>query len=213
MNFNSFQYIGPKLMENRKPFELQKTLIVYNFLQVLLSIKIFYEACTLAWLNDYNYRCEGFQYRPDERSAKIAAACWLYYISKFPELLDTVFFVMRKRYDQVSTLHVIHHGIMPFSVWWGVKFVPGGHGTFFGFLNSGVHIVMYTYYMLAAMGPSVRKHLWWKKYLTQMQMIQFIAIFVHSSQLFFNNDCNFPIVYSYLIVFHAVMFFFLFKGE
>jgi hypothetical protein len=23
--------------------------------------------------------------------------------------------VMRKRYDQVSTLHVIHHGIMPFS--------------------------------------------------------------------------------------------------
>lgn len=88
-----------------------------------------------------------------------------------------------------------------------------GHGTFFGFLNSGVHIVMYLYYMLAALGPGVRKHLWWKKYLTQIQMIQFVAIFVHSMQLFFDNSCNFPIIYPYMIIFHAVMFFFLFKGE
>lgn len=78
---------------------------------------------------------------------------------------------MRKRYDQVSTLHVIHHGIMPFSVWWGVKFAPGGHSSFFGFLNTFVHIVMYTYYMLAAMGPKVQKYLWWKKYLTIFQMV------------------------------------------
>jgi elongation of very long chain fatty acids protein 7 len=93
----------------------------------------------------------------------MARTTWLYYISKFTEFFDTFFFVMRKRYDQVSTLHVIHHGIMPVSgqksitikclsiltnislltVWWGVKFYPGGHGTFFGFLNSGVHVVMY----------------------------------------------------------------------
>lgn len=55
----------------------------------------------------------------------MAAGCWWYYFSKFTEFFDTFFFVMRKRYDQVSTLHVIHHGIMPVSVWWGVKFTPG----------------------------------------------------------------------------------------
>jgi GNS1/SUR4 family. len=32
---------------------------------------------------------------------------------------------MRKKYDQVSTLHVIHHGVMPLSTWFGVKFTPG----------------------------------------------------------------------------------------
>lgn len=42
----------------------------------------------------------------------------------------------------------------------------GGHSSFFGFLNTFVHIIMYTYYMLAAMGPKVQKYLWWKKYLT-----------------------------------------------
>lgn len=30
---------------------------------------------------------------------------------------------------------------------------------------------MYMYYMLAAMGPQVQKHLWWKKYLTVMQIV------------------------------------------
>lgn len=83
---------------------------------------------------------------------------------------------MRKRYDQVSTLHVIHHGIMPVSVWWGVKFTPGGHSSFFGFLNTFVHIIMYTYYMLAAMGPHMQKYLWWKRYLTVLQMVGFIGI-------------------------------------
>ncbi|XP_037949099.1 elongation of very long chain fatty acids protein-like [Teleopsis dalmanni] len=118
---------------------------------------------------------------------------------------------MRKRYDQVSTLHVIHHGIMPVSVWWGVKFTPGGHSTFFGFLNTFVHIIMYTYYMLAAMGPKVQKYLWWKKYLTVLQMIQFVLVMVHSFQLFFRNDCNYPIGFAYFIGAHAVMFYFLFS--
>lgn len=36
-----------------------------------------------------------------------------------------IFFVMRKKYNQVSFLHVFHHSIMPISWWFGVKFVPG----------------------------------------------------------------------------------------
>lgn len=71
----------------------------------------------------------------------------------------------------MSTLHVIHHGVMPFSVWMGMKFAPGGHSTFFALLNTFVHIVMYFYYMVAAMGPQYQKYIWWKKYLTSMQMV------------------------------------------
>ena len=35
------------------------------------------------------------------------------------------FFIFRKKFNHVSVLHVVHHGIMPFSVWWGAKFIPG----------------------------------------------------------------------------------------
>lgn len=69
---------------------------------------------------------------------------------------------------------------------------------------------MYTYYLLAAMGPKVQPYLWWKKYLTAFQMIQFIAIMVHAFQLLF-IECNYPKAFVWWIGLHAVMFLFLFK--
>lgn len=49
--------------------------------------------------------------------------------------------------------------------------VVGGHSTFFALLNTFVHVVMYFYYMVAAMGPEYQKYIWWKKYLTAFQMV------------------------------------------
>ena len=98
---------------------------------------------------------------------------------------------------------------MPAAVWWGVKFAPGGHGTFFGLLNSFVHVVMYSYYLLAAMGPQFQKYLWWKKHLTTLQMVQFATVFVHSSQALFNG-CNYPKILSLALCFHSILFFGLF---
>jgi len=86
----------------------------------------------------------------------------------------------------------------------------GGHSTFFGLLNTFVHIVMYSYYLLAAIGPKLQPYLWWKRYLTAFQMIQFIAIMVHAFQLLF-IDCNYPKAFVWWIGLHAVMFLFLFN--
>lgn len=55
----------------------------------------------------------------------MANVCWWYYIAKFTEFFDTLFFILRHKTEHVSTLHVIHHGCMPFSVWMGMKFAPG----------------------------------------------------------------------------------------
>ncbi|XP_055903892.1 elongation of very long chain fatty acids protein AAEL008004 isoform X1 [Eupeodes corollae] len=203
--------LGPRLMENRKPFHLQYTLIVYNLSQVIFSAWLFYEIASSGWLTGhYNFRCQPVDYSNNPRTLRMVNACWWYYFSKFTEFLDTMFFVLRKKTSQVTTLHVIHHGCMPMSVWFGVKFTPGGHSTFFGLLNTFVHIVMYTYYLFAAMGPQYQKYLWWKRYLTTLQMIQFVAIMVHAFQLLF-IECNYPKAFVWWIGMHAVMFFFLFN--
>ena len=68
---------------------------------------------------------------------------------------------------------------------------------------------MYIYYGLAAIGPQMNKYLFWKKYMTGMQMVQFVAIFVHSFQLLF-RECNYPRGFMWWIGFHAVLFWFLF---
>lgn len=86
----------------------------------------------------------------------------------------------------------------------------GGHSTFFAMLNSFVHIVMYFYYMIAAMGPKYQKYIWWKKHLTTFQMVQFVAIFAHQFQLLF-RECNYPKYFMVWIGFHGAMFLFLFS--
>lgn len=50
-------------------------------------------------------------------------------------------------------------------------FFAGGHGTFSNLVNNMVHVVMYCYYMISAMGPQYQKYLWWKKHLTSLQLV------------------------------------------
>lgn len=88
--------------------------------------------------------------------------------------------------------------------------LSGGHATFFSFLNSFIHVIMYTYYGLAAIGPHMNKYLGWKRYLTALQMIQFVAIFTHSFQLLF-RECNFPSAFMAWIGGHGILFLFLFS--
>ena len=91
--------------------------------------------------------------------------------------------VARKKFDNVSLLHVYHHSIMPINVWFGVRFIPGGHGTFFGLINAFVHIIMYTYYLISGLGPRFKKYVWWKIYVTKLQLSQFGVVLLHSAQL------------------------------
>ncbi|CAG5102334.1 Similar to AAEL008004: Elongation of very long chain fatty acids protein AAEL008004 (Aedes aegypti) [Cotesia congregata] len=203
--------MGPKLMENRKPFSLKRTMIIYNLFQVIFSAWLFYEGLASGWWNDYSFRCQPVDYSTNPKALRMAGSSWWYYISKFTELLDTLFFVLRKKNNQISALHVIHHGIMPLSTWVGVKFIPGGHSTFFGLLNTFVHIVMYGYYLLAALGPRVKPYLWWKKYLTALQITQFVLIMIHAFQLLFIK-CDYPKAFAGWIGLHAILFFFLFKS-
>merc|ERR1712047_212090 len=69
----------------------------------------------------------------------------------------------------------------------------------------------YFYYLMSAMGPSVQKYLWWKRYLTTMQLGQFVTFFIHASLPLF-IPCDFPKIFSYVILLHGAMFFLLFAN-
>lgn len=203
--------LGPKLMENRKPFELKKAMITYNFFIVLFSVYMCYEFVMSGWGTGYSFRCDIVDYSQSPRAMRMVHTCWLYYFSKFIELLDTIFFVLRKKNSQVTFLHVFHHTIMPWTWWFGVKFAAGGLGTFHALLNTAVHVVMYFYYGLCAMGPAYQKYLWWKKHLTSLQLVQFVLVTVHIGQIFFMEDCNYQYpVFLYIIMSYGCIFLLLF---
>nr|WDS84448.1 elongation of very long chain fatty acids protein 7 [Apocyclops royi] len=201
---------GPNFMKNRKPYNIRFFLIWYNAFQVVLSTYIFVQIFRGGWMGDYSFRCQPVDYSDNPKALLMVHACYMYYLSKFTEFFDTFCFVARKKFGHVSLLHVVHHGIMPLSVWPGMRFMPGGHASFFGLLNAFVHIFMYAYYMLAALGPKYQRFIWWKQHMTTLQMVQFVGIMVHGFQLIFYDDCDFPWQFAYYIAAHAVMFFILF---
>ncbi|KAH1169471.1 hypothetical protein KIL84_014061 [Mauremys mutica] len=117
--------LGPKLMENRKPFELRQIMAFYNFGVVALSVYMTYEFLMSGWATGYSFRCDLVDYSRSPTALRMVRTCWLYYFSKFIELLDTIFFVLRKKEGQITFLHVLHHSIMPWTWWFGVKFAAG----------------------------------------------------------------------------------------
>lgn len=134
-------------MANRKPFKLEKTLIVYNILQVIASIYIFYEGLDAAWLRHYSWRCQPVDFSEKPEAMRVARGCYIYFIAKITELLDTVFFVVRKKDRQITFLHLYHHTVMPLISWGATKYYPGGHGTFIGmFLYDFILLLPIIYY-------------------------------------------------------------------
>ncbi|KAK4019675.1 Elongation of very long chain fatty acids protein 1 [Daphnia magna] len=197
---------GPKFMKNRPAFKLRGILMAYNLFQIIYNGWLFYEISRFGWLSgNYSFICQPVDYSNSEAAMRIVRAGYCFYISKFIDLLDTLFFVLRKKNHQITMLHVIHHGILPMTLWPGIRYVCGGHASFFAFLNTFVHVVMYFYYFMAAMGPSYQKYLGWKKHLTSFQMIQFIMASFHCFQLMF-IDCDFPIAFCWWIGGHQLIF-------
>lgn len=197
-------------MQNRPAFQLRGVMMVYNLFQIFFNSWLFYELGRYGWLSgSYSYVCQPVDYSDNEAALRMLRAGYLFFISKFVDLLDTIFFVLRKKSNQITMLHVIHHGLLPVSIWPGVLFTCGGQASFFAFLNTLVHVVMYFYYFVAALGPSFQKYLGWKKYLTTFQIMQFVVASIHCFQLIF-VECNFPIAFCWWIGGHELVFLFLF---
>jgi elongation of very long chain fatty acids protein 4 len=190
------------VMRQYKPMELRGILLIYNSSMVALNFHIAFELFTASWKRNYSYSCTPVNYSDDPEEVRIAKAIWWFYISKAFEFLDTIFFVLRKKNEQVTFLHVYHHATM-FPIWWiGVKWVPGGQSLFGAMINSSVHVIIYSYYALSALGPEFQKFLWWKRYLTKIQLTQFCFGIFHAAQsLYFG--CDFPSWMQWALIFYA----------
>ncbi|XP_055599293.1 elongation of very long chain fatty acids protein 4-like isoform X2 [Uranotaenia lowii] len=193
----------------RKPFDLNAILIPYNLVMALLNLYICLQLFIGSTLLRYSYICEPCRQNFSASEMRIVSAVWWYYFSKVLEFTDTFFFILRKKDNQLTFLHVYHHSTM-FSFWWiGVKWVPSGSTFLPAMVNSFIHVLMYTYYGLSAVGPHMNKYLWWKKYLTILQLIQFsVAMMLGINGIV--TGCEFPLWMHYTLIGYMISFILLF---
>ncbi|XP_053105466.1 elongation of very long chain fatty acids protein 2 isoform X1 [Hemicordylus capensis] len=184
-----FIWLGTTFMKNRPALSLRGLLIVYNLGVTILSFYMLIELILATWEGGYNLQCQNLT-SAGEADIRVAKVLWWYYFSKVIEFADTVFFVLRKKNSQITFLHVYHHASM-FNIWWCVmNWIPCGQSFFGPTLNSFIHVLMYSYYGLSVT-PSMHKYLWWKKYLTQAQLIQFLLTITHTLSAVV-KPCGFP---------------------
>lgn len=88
-------------------------------------------------------------------------------------------------------------------------FILGSHSTMLGLINLLVHTVMYSYYFVTSMRP-VKETLWWKRHITQLQLVQFGYLTVHFLLVIVRNTCAHPIVVAFVGFMQNIFMFALF---
>jgi len=146
-----FIFGGKKYMESQKEFDLKYPLALWN---AALSVFSFIGMCrTAPWLGakilTSSYEdtiCEN----PMNSWGNGATGLWvmLFIYSKIPELVDTVFIVLRKK--KLIFLHWYHH-VTVLLFCWNAYATLAGSGLYFVAMNYSVHALMYGYYCLQAL--------------------------------------------------------------
>ncbi|XP_015833383.2 very long chain fatty acid elongase 7 isoform X1 [Tribolium castaneum] len=188
--YTSFVFkIGPALMKNRPPMKLDRIIMVYNWVQIILNGVIFLMA--LRELPKLSIFCSPIDKSKHPDALAVLNLQYAYTMLKIFDLLDTIFFVLRKKHSQVTFLHVYHHTMMAVFSWITCKFFIGGQVFFLGLPNLFVHVVMYFYYFLTSWDPTYRNSVL-KKYITQLQILQHCFIFTAFALPLFNTSCSYP---------------------
>ncbi|KAH7436149.1 hypothetical protein KP509_05G005100 [Ceratopteris richardii] len=160
---------------------LRYLVLAHNAFCTCLSFYMAYGLLCSAY--NLRYSVWGNAYKEEEKS--MAHYIYVFYMSKMVEFLDTIIMLLKRNVRQVTVLHVYHHVSVAIII-----ILPRTRIThFLGYicispetyisaaLNSIVHVFMYLYYFLWALWTDDMKrkqrYLFWGKYLTQMQMLQF----------------------------------------
>eukprot|EP01059_Diplonema_ambulator_P019941 TRINITY_DN33628_c0_g1_i1.p1 TRINITY_DN33628_c0_g1~~TRINITY_DN33628_c0_g1_i1.p1 ORF type:complete len:322 (+),score=89.14 TRINITY_DN33628_c0_g1_i1:71-967(+) len=174
MAYLALIFQGPVVLQNFPPMRSKYIFAFWNFL--LSTFSFFGMVNTVPVLLRYLQE-KGFKYTvctdPAEWYLRGPPGLYvfLFIYSKIPELMDTVFLVLRKR--EVIFLHWFHHCTVLLYCWHAYHnaIAPG---LWFASMNYTVHSIMYLYYMVTILGLFRKLTKAIAPFITTIQILQMI---------------------------------------
>lgn len=202
---------GPRFMKGRPPVKhLLPFIMVHNSAMVAVNVYFLVAIGSRSHFGGgHSFFCQGLDFSGSVKSLELVDLLWWYTIVRVIDFLDTVFFILRKKDSHVSLLHVGHHVFVVFTGWFGMTYGPDGQAVLMVLVNTFIHVLMYTYYFGTLLGPRFQRYLWWKRYLTQLQIAQFVFMLLHALIPVF-VDCGYPLPHVLVIMSQVAFYFCLF---
>lgn len=202
-------YAGPRYMKDRPSFELRSFILIYDMTQILANSWLVKEHLSAGWSSEFTLICRS-RYSMSLNAMKLFNSCWWLMLLKFFDYIETCVFVLRKKQNQVSALHVYHHVSNVTFGWYYLKYILDERATFISLFNSTVHVIMYIYYFIAAWSPELQRMISpIKPFVTKLQMVQFIVMIVVLLQ-FMNPNCEAPRGIIPIFIVNLLIFLYLF---
>ncbi|NXO17810.1 ELOV6 protein, partial [Oriolus oriolus] len=161
-------------MKERRPFSLRAPLTLWSFSLTLFS---FIAACRVWKQMAFLLLTKGFKQSVCSPSFYFhpVSKLWIYLfvLSKFVELGDTLFIVLRKK--KLTFVHWYHHFTSFILTWYSYKELVIGLG-WNAALNLSIHCLTYSYYTVTATGTRVPTSI--AMLITTSQMVQMLAFLI-----------------------------------
>ena len=151
------------IMKFSKPFDLSVHLKVWNSSLSVLSLYGFSILFRRLFNVDFIHSITSLDYS----SGQTGFIVFLFNLSKFPEMIDTLFIVLRKK--ELTFLHTFHH--LSVAIYcYSTLFYPPPLGYWYALMNTFVHGVMYGYF---AFDKQIKQYTNFNPmYLTILQILQ-----------------------------------------
>mmetsp|Transcript_26663 Transcript_26663/g.26905 ORF Transcript_26663/g.26905 Transcript_26663/m.26905 type:complete len:306 (+) Transcript_26663:106-1023(+) len=181
-----FCYFGSRVMKSYKPLDLKYPLAIWNFILASFSAWGTFRTMPHLIFNIFHNSFESTVCEDPVSEWGIGAtgfAVQMFILSKFPELIDTVFIVLKKK--PLIFLHWYHH-VTVLLYCWNAYVTEAGIGLYFVVMNYTVHSVMYFYYFLQSIKVVPK---WFPSWIiTILQISQmFIGMYVVGAAIYFYN--------------------------
>ncbi|GLH13378.1 Elongation of very long chain fatty acids protein F [Gryllus bimaculatus] len=190
--------LGPRIMRGREPLRPKTVLAVYNALQVALNVAMLCKSVSLFVDRRYDLMCPRAQpplhvvmgdSQAHAFALEVARVAHYQASMRLLDLADTVFIVLAKKTRHLTFLHLYHHCSVILFAWTILKIDIGGTVTLLpASINNFVHATMYSYYLLSLFGFQLARSC--KKYITQLQILQFVLVVLYLLQAIMRKDCD-----------------------